>query len=41
MILPRDMRQNEITVPSTPNRRIWLKFLKNRFFLTWKLTWNF
>ena len=31
------MRQNEITVPKTPNNSIVVKFLKNCFFLTWKL----
>lgn len=38
VILPTDMRQNEITVPRTPNRSIVVKFLKNCFFLTWKLS---
>ena len=36
-ILPSDIRQNEITVPNTPNNTIVVKFLKNCFFLTWKL----
>ena len=37
MILPSDMTQNEITVPNIPNNKIVVKFLKNRFFLTWNL----
>jgi len=37
-ILPADIRQNEITVPMTPKSSIMVKFLKNCFFLTWKLT---
>jgi hypothetical protein len=41
MILPRDIREKEITVPRTPNRSIVVKFLKNCFFLTWKLKWNY
>jgi len=39
-ILPTDIRQNEITVPMTPKSSIMVKFLKNCFFLTWKLTYH-